>query len=681
MHDLALAVESHAQELAQIESLDNGKPVGLAQYVDVRGAAAHLRYFAGWPTKIEGAVLPVAAGAGMHCYTRREPVGVCAQVIPWNFPLLMASWKLAPALAAGCTVVLKPAEQTPLSALRLGELALEVGFPPGVVNVLTGDGSTGAALVAHPDVDKIAFTGSTAVGREIGAVAGRGLKRVTLELGGKSPNIILPDADIDAAVAGAFQAIYFNSGQACNAGSRLFAPAERFDEIVTALAERAAATPLGPGLDPATQLGPLISAEQQLARALLHRLRPRRRRRAPHRRLRDARATAAATTSNRPSSPPPPTSSTSPARRSSAPSSSPRPTTRSRRSPRAPTRASTASRPASGRATSATPTASPRCCAPAWSTSTAGAPSTHRPLSAASSPPASGASTAATASTPTWRPRRFGPRCSPGRAPPARPGDAQRRRAQPAAGRLASGRWPLCGLVLLAATVEIVLDAAQRHSPLVPRSPQISGWLASLGGERLGYRVFLIAILAASVAYGVLLALVRGRTRAPAVDRGERDVSDGESSSSHVVPVADESSRERSLSRWAIGLVALLNLIVFVGPILISTDVFSYLAYARMGVVHGINPYTHGPVAIVGDPCLLLRRARLAARRHRLRAGLHVALLPARVARPGRRAVGDEALRADRLRSPRSRSPGTSRAGAATTACSRCSPSAPTRCM
>jgi acyl-CoA reductase-like NAD-dependent aldehyde dehydrogenase len=263
MHDLALAVESHAEELAQIESLDNGKPVGLAQYVDVRGTAAHLRYFAGWPTKIEGAVLPVAAGASMHCYTRREPVGVCAQIVPWNFPLLMAAWKLAPALAAGCTVVLKPAEQTPLSALRLGELALEVGFPPGVINVLTGDGATGAALVAHPDVDKIAFTGSTAVGREIGAVAGRGLKRVTLELGGKSPNIILPDADIDAAVAGAFQAIYFNSGQACNAGSRLFAPAERFEEIVSALAQRAAATPLGPGLDPASQLGPLISAEQR----------------------------------------------------------------------------------------------------------------------------------------------------------------------------------------------------------------------------------------------------------------------------------------------------------------------------------------------------------------------------------------------------------------------------------
>ncbi|HUB35634.1 MAG TPA: aldehyde dehydrogenase family protein [Solirubrobacteraceae bacterium] len=263
MFALAQAVEEHAQELAQIESLDNGKPVKLAELVDVRGAAAHLRYFAGWPTKIEGAVLPVAAGPGMHCYTRREPVGVCGQIIPWNFPLLMACWKLGPALAAGCTVVLKPAEQTPLSALRLGELALEVGFPPGVVNVLTGDGGTGAALVDHPDVDKIAFTGSTAVGREIGAKAGRALKRVTLELGGKSPNIILPDADIDAAVAGAFQAIYFNSGQACNAGSRLFAPAERFDEIVAALAAQAAATPLGPGLEPGTQLGPLISAEQQ----------------------------------------------------------------------------------------------------------------------------------------------------------------------------------------------------------------------------------------------------------------------------------------------------------------------------------------------------------------------------------------------------------------------------------
>ena len=262
MHALADAIEARAEEIAQIESLDNGKPVGLAQYVDVNGAVGHLRYFAGWPTKIEGGVLPVTA-PNMHCYTRREPVGVCAQIIPWNFPLLMAAWKFGPALAAGCTVVLKPAEQTPLSALRIGELALEVGFPPGVLNVLTGDGSTGAALVDHPGVDKIAFTGSTVVGREIGAKAGKALKRVTLELGGKSPNIILPDADIDAAIKGSFQAIYFNSGQACNAGSRLFVPAERFDEVMSGLADAAKAARLGPGLDPGTQLGPLVSAEQQ----------------------------------------------------------------------------------------------------------------------------------------------------------------------------------------------------------------------------------------------------------------------------------------------------------------------------------------------------------------------------------------------------------------------------------
>ena len=258
---LAAALEERAEELAQIESLDNGKPVGLAQYVDVAGTVGHLRYFAGWPTKIEGSVLPVAA-PNMHCYTRREPVGVCAQIIPWNFPLLMAAWKLGPALAAGCTIVLKPAEQTPLSALRLGELALEVGFPEGVLNVLTGDGSTGAALVDHPGIDKIAFTGSTVVGREIGAKAGRALKRVTLELGGKSPNVILPDADIDAAIRGSFQAIYFNSGQACNAGSRLFVPAERFDEVMSGLAEQAAAAQVGPGLEPGTQIGPLVSAEQ-----------------------------------------------------------------------------------------------------------------------------------------------------------------------------------------------------------------------------------------------------------------------------------------------------------------------------------------------------------------------------------------------------------------------------------
>ncbi|HXM87646.1 MAG TPA: aldehyde dehydrogenase family protein, partial [Solirubrobacteraceae bacterium] len=262
IHALAQAIEDHDQELAELESLDNGKPVGLAKYVDVRGAAAHLRYFAGWPTKIEGGVLPVTA-PNMLCYTRREAVGVCGQIVPWNFPLMMAAWKLGPCLAAGCVSVLKPAEQTPLTALRIGELALEVGFPPGVLNVITGDGATGAALVDSPGVDKIAFTGSTVVGREIGAKAGRALKRVTLELGGKSPNIILPDADIEAAIKGSFQGLYFNSGQACNAGSRLFVPAESFEQVMSALADAANSAKLGPGLDPGTQLGPVVSAEQR----------------------------------------------------------------------------------------------------------------------------------------------------------------------------------------------------------------------------------------------------------------------------------------------------------------------------------------------------------------------------------------------------------------------------------
>jgi acyl-CoA reductase-like NAD-dependent aldehyde dehydrogenase len=255
-------VEAHAAELAELESLDNGKPVKFARHVDVAGTIAHLHYFAGWPTKIEGDTIPVAA-PNVLCYTRREPVGVCGQIIPWNFPLLMAAWKVAPALAAGCTIVLKPAEQTPLTALRFGELALEAGIPEGVLNVVTGDGETGAALVDHPDVDKIAFTGSTAVGREIGAKAGRGLKRVTLELGGKSPNVILPDADLEAAIKGSFTGIYFNSGQSCNAASRLFVHEDQFDTVVGALAEQAKATVPGPGLDPKTFIGPLVSAEQR----------------------------------------------------------------------------------------------------------------------------------------------------------------------------------------------------------------------------------------------------------------------------------------------------------------------------------------------------------------------------------------------------------------------------------
>src|SRR3954451_7904497 len=258
---LAQLIDAHPDEFAQLESLDNGKPVKFARAVDLTGAVAHFDYFAGWPTKIEGDVIPIA-GRDMLCYAAREPVGVCGQIIPWNFPLLMAAWKVAPALAAGCTIVLKPAEQTPLSALRLGELALEAGIPAGVLNVVTGDGETGAALVDHDGVDKIAFTGSTAVGREIGAKAGRGLKRVTLELGGKSPNIVLPDADLPSAIKGSFTGIYYNSGQACNAASRLFVQKDMFDDVISALAEQASKTRPGPGLDPKTFVGPLVSAEQ-----------------------------------------------------------------------------------------------------------------------------------------------------------------------------------------------------------------------------------------------------------------------------------------------------------------------------------------------------------------------------------------------------------------------------------
>ena len=261
LFELARLIDEHSGALAELESLDNGKPVKLAKVVNVRLAAEHLRYFAGWPTKIVGQTIPVST-PGMHVYTRREPVGVAGQIIPWNFPLLMACWKIAPALAAGCTTVLKPAEQTPLTALRLGELALEAGVPAGVLNVVTGDGETGKALVEHPGVDKLAFTGSTAVGREIGAAAGRALKRVTLELGGKSPNVILPDADLEAAVKGSYQAIYYNTGQACNAGSRLFVQKDQFDEVVSGLSEAAQKARVGPGLQEGTQLGPVVSAEQ-----------------------------------------------------------------------------------------------------------------------------------------------------------------------------------------------------------------------------------------------------------------------------------------------------------------------------------------------------------------------------------------------------------------------------------
>jgi acyl-CoA reductase-like NAD-dependent aldehyde dehydrogenase len=259
---LADLVEAHADELAEIDSLDNGKPLEMARRRDLESAIRYLRYYAGWPTKLDGQVIPVTQ-PDMLCYTLQEPVGVCGLIVPWNYPLLMAVWKVAPALAAGCTMVLKPAEETPLTALRLGELALEAGVPPGVLNVVPGGPATGAALVAHPDVDKIAFTGSTEVGREIAATAGRALKRVTLELGGKSPSIILPDADLELAVAGAYRGIYSNSGQMCNAGSRLFVPRAKFDAVVGELAEEARRTVPGPALAPSTRVGPLVSGRQQ----------------------------------------------------------------------------------------------------------------------------------------------------------------------------------------------------------------------------------------------------------------------------------------------------------------------------------------------------------------------------------------------------------------------------------
>jgi phenylacetaldehyde dehydrogenase len=263
---LADLLEKNLEEFAQLESLDNGKPLTVARAADVPLAVDLFRYMAGWATKIEGNTIPLSVpytpGARYLAYTLREPVGVVAQIIPWNFPLLMAAWKLGPALAAGCTVILKPAEQTPLSAIRLGELIMEAGFPEGVVNVVPGYGEAGAALSAHNDVDKVAFTGSTEVGRLIVKAAAGNLKKVSLELGGKSPNVILKDADLKTAIPGAASAIFFNHGQCCCAGSRLYVEKPIFDEVVQGVAEHAKKIRLGPGMDPSTQMGPLVSDEQ-----------------------------------------------------------------------------------------------------------------------------------------------------------------------------------------------------------------------------------------------------------------------------------------------------------------------------------------------------------------------------------------------------------------------------------
>ncbi len=251
-----------ADELAQLETLDNGKPTGEALAVDVPLCSALFRYYAGWATKIEGSVATPSYG-DFHVYTRREPVGVVGAIIPWNFPLLMCGYKLGPSLAAGCTVVLKPAEQTPLSALRLAELIREVGFPPGVVNIVTGFGETaGAPLASHPGVDKITFTGEHTTGQKIVEASKGNLKRISLELGGKSPNIVFEDADLDAALAGAHGAVFFNQGQCCIAGTRIYAHERIRDEFVERLAERARGIRLGNGLDPATDMGPLVSEEQ-----------------------------------------------------------------------------------------------------------------------------------------------------------------------------------------------------------------------------------------------------------------------------------------------------------------------------------------------------------------------------------------------------------------------------------
>ena len=262
---LADLIEARTEEFAQLETLDNGKPLAVARVADVPLVVDHFRYYAGWATKIEGETIPVSIpGQRVLTYTRREPVGVVGQIIPWNFPLLMAAWKLGVALACGNTVVLKPAEQTPLSALRLGELLEEAGFPPGVVNIVTGFGETaGAAIASHPDVDKVAFTGSTEVGHLVmKAAATSNLKRVSLELGGKSPNIVFADADLDQAAAGAANAIYFNHGQCCCAGSRLFVEEKIYDKLMPRLIEHSEKIKIGPGMDLSSEMGPLVSSEQ-----------------------------------------------------------------------------------------------------------------------------------------------------------------------------------------------------------------------------------------------------------------------------------------------------------------------------------------------------------------------------------------------------------------------------------
>jgi phenylacetaldehyde dehydrogenase len=261
---LADLLEERLEEFAQLECLDQGKPLGLTRMVDIPTSIDQLRYYAGWATKVEGSTIPISAhGAKFLAYTLREPIGVVGQIIPWNFPMIMATLKLAPALATGCTVVLKPAEQTPLTALMLGELIQEAGIPDGVVNIVTGYGETaGAALAAHPNVDKIAFTGSTEVGKLIVHAAAGNLKKVSLELGGKSPNIVFQDAEIESAIPGAANAIFFNQGQVCCAGSRLYVEDKQFDKVVDGVSQLASKIRVGPGMESTSDMGPVVSEEQ-----------------------------------------------------------------------------------------------------------------------------------------------------------------------------------------------------------------------------------------------------------------------------------------------------------------------------------------------------------------------------------------------------------------------------------
>lgn len=262
LHKLADAIESHKDELAALESLDNGKPIADSLAADLPLTLQCYRYYAGWADKITGQTIPI--NGNYFCYTRHEPIGVVGQIIPWNFPLLMQAWKWGPALACGNTVVLKPAEQTPLTALRVARLAQEVGFPDGVINVVPGYGPTaGAALASHMDVDKIAFTGETTTGKIVmTAAAQSNLKRVSLELGGKSPNVVFADADLDAAIEGAYFGLFFNQGQCCCAGSRLFVQEKAYEEFVQKMVARAKTRKVGDPFDPSTEQGPQVSQEQ-----------------------------------------------------------------------------------------------------------------------------------------------------------------------------------------------------------------------------------------------------------------------------------------------------------------------------------------------------------------------------------------------------------------------------------